>query len=761
MQSTPRRLDVPLSTDRHTRSARRLAQSILASTLLVCLVSLSPRALAEETVLVDQGSSCRWLAASDDPGLGLTWTDASFDDSSWSTGSFGVGYDAGDMIETTVPEGTKVVWTRHRFRIDDLASVDSIHFDADYDDGYVAWLNGVEIERSGSMPDGVPTFSSEPENHESSNGSSAEFDSISDLSETALPLLVEGDNVLAVGVWNDDVDSSDLALLVWLSLNRPPPIDGTDLCGSIDAERTLTLDESPYIVTCDLVVTDTGTLRIEPGVEIYTDADIDIRIEGSLQALGSVEAPVRFLPRVDTWAGIDIDLDEVTSPRPSELRYVELRGGERLLDVSDTGDAEIIVEDCSFDDWTSKALSWDAANGLRITRCRFGLDTDEGERDHETINGYRASVIVEYCTFGPRTGYNDVIDLGDSSWGGPVPTIRYNTFLGGEDDAIDFDGADGWIIGNLIQDHRPRAGSTSSANGGGITGSDNSRPIVLNNIVYRCFHGIGYKDGVEPLIVGNLILECNVGVTFYRADCDENDAVGALRNNILWNNRHFESGEPQNLLLHGRWWPEYCQDDGDQGAADLAYNIIEGGWDGTGNLDLDPLLVDPANGVFSPSLASPALDAGFAGLFEIPGVDAETLRTALGRDLLGTPRVDLPCIEDRGAGTVTFADIGPYEVELPGPCSLESPFLRGDSNGDGRLNLSDAVRILLGLFAGEGATSCPDAEDVDDNGRVDLTDAVRLLAYLFQQGPAPAAPIEEAGADPTEDELDCQRGLAD
>jgi hypothetical protein len=46
--------------------------------------------------------------------------------------------------------------------------------------------------------------------------------------------------------------------------------------------------------------------------------------------------------------------------------------------------------------------------------------------------------------------------------------------------------------------------------------------------------------------------------------------------------------------------------------------------------------------------------------------------------------------------------------------------------------------------------------DADDSGRLELTDAVRILNYLFQQGAAPPAPFPFCGEDPTEDTVLCE-----
>jgi hypothetical protein len=83
-------------------------------------------------------------------------------------------------------------------------------------------------------------------------------------------------------------------------------------------------------------------------------------------------------------------------------------------------------------------------------------------------------------------------------------------------------------------------------------------------------------------------------------------------------------------------------------------------------------------------------------------------------------------------------------------------FLRGDSDGSGALDITDAVIVLGHLFTGEPADLlCPDAADADDSGVLDLSDAITTLGYLFTGGPAPPAPFPGKGTDPTPDGLEC------
>jgi dockerin type I repeat protein len=84
-------------------------------------------------------------------------------------------------------------------------------------------------------------------------------------------------------------------------------------------------------------------------------------------------------------------------------------------------------------------------------------------------------------------------------------------------------------------------------------------------------------------------------------------------------------------------------------------------------------------------------------------------------------------------------------------------FIRGDANGDGSVDLSDAVFILFALFAQPQDPRCPDALDSNDDGAVDLSDAVRLLETLFLGGAPLPLPYPGAGIDPTLDLLACLR----
>jgi hypothetical protein len=83
----------------------------------------------------------------------------------------------------------------------------------------------------------------------------------------------------------------------------------------------------------------------------------------------------------------------------------------------------------------------------------------------------------------------------------------------------------------------------------------------------------------------------------------------------------------------------------------------------------------------------------------------------------------------------------------------ELPFLRGDINLNGRVDIADPVALLSYLF-GEGALPCcHDAADGDDNGKLTVADPIVLLQTLFESRAALALPYPSCGYDDTEDQL--------
>ena len=91
------------------------------------------------------------------------------------------------------------------------------------------------------------------------------------------------------------------------------------------------------------------------------------------------------------------------------------------------------------------------------------------------------------------------------------------------------------------------------------------------------------------------------------------------------------------------------------------------------------------------------------------------------------------------------------------PCEIpQGAFIRGDVNGDGRIDANDVS--VIQLFLNGGATlPCEDAADANDDGVISLSDTLVILnTAAGGGGPLPPAPGPFiCGPDPTADNLGC------
>ncbi|MFN0059744.1 MAG: dockerin type I repeat-containing protein [Planctomycetota bacterium] len=137
-----------------------------------------------------------------------------------------------------------------------------------------------------------------------------------------------------------------------------------------------------------------------------------------------------------------------------------------------------------------------------------------------------------------------------------------------------------------------------------------------------------------------------------------------------------------------------------------------------------------ASAGLAPFRARPAVDLGADFASEVVITGANALR-ATTRGVIAI---------DTGAFNATFT---------------AGAFIRGDCNGDGALNIADAIYLLTALFAGGAAPGCDDACDANDTGLVDIADVIYTLSTLFSSGPPPPPPGMGCGGDVTSDALAC------
>jgi len=100
-------------------------------------------------VFIDEGYPVKYIYNPDNQGI-KGWTKAEFVDKDWKDGFSGVGFSDNDD-NTTTPVALLSIWTRYHFDVTNASDIKSLTLLADFDDAYMAWLNGVEIARTDSV----------------------------------------------------------------------------------------------------------------------------------------------------------------------------------------------------------------------------------------------------------------------------------------------------------------------------------------------------------------------------------------------------------------------------------------------------------------------------------------------------------------------------------------------------------------------------------------------------------------------------------
>ena len=180
----------------------------------VCFLFAQPAIDHWETVVYDT-SVWNYFPGNSDPGT--TWKALTFNDTSWPKGKGGVGYGDGD--DRTVIAPVLSVYLRKQFTIQDLDKIEQVLLHVDYDDGFVAYINGIEVARAfmGSATNIVYNQVSSGL-HEALLYQGINPENFLLKKEEIQSLMTEGENVLALEVHNERIESTDLSAAAFLSV---------------------------------------------------------------------------------------------------------------------------------------------------------------------------------------------------------------------------------------------------------------------------------------------------------------------------------------------------------------------------------------------------------------------------------------------------------------------------------------------------------------------------------------------------------------
>jgi len=213
---------------------------------IVLLLLLAARANAGPIIL--EGDSWRYYKGNSTPSN--NWTQVGFGDSIWGgPAPSGFGYGDGDdaTIFADMQNTYASVFLRRTFVIASTTTVTHLSLAADYDDGFVAYINGAEVLRV-NMPGGTITHTTLASGGRECSRSTDRISNEKEFFALDPSALVNGTNVLALSGHNASLGSSDFSLVAELYTNvtlvRGPFIQMPDTNGLVVAWRTDALTDS-------------------------------------------------------------------------------------------------------------------------------------------------------------------------------------------------------------------------------------------------------------------------------------------------------------------------------------------------------------------------------------------------------------------------------------------------------------------------------------------------------------------------------------
>ena len=137
-----------------------------------------------------------------------------FDDRDWKLGKGGIGYGDGD--DSTVIEACYSLYMRKPFNVTDTSKISEAILSIDYDDGFVAYINGIEIARSGVIG-AYPPYNTGATDHEAKLYAGGVIENFYIPKQLLSKSLQIGINIFSLQVHNSNNGSSDLTAIPYLS----------------------------------------------------------------------------------------------------------------------------------------------------------------------------------------------------------------------------------------------------------------------------------------------------------------------------------------------------------------------------------------------------------------------------------------------------------------------------------------------------------------------------------------------------------------
>jgi hypothetical protein len=177
--------------------------------LIVILLTIFPLFSFSQTYLFTNSDTLKYFAAKSEPYS--AWFTPEFDDSTWPEDKafIGYGYKNISLPNTVIDSTIKSLYVRFSFNIAKKKDVKILDLAFDYDDGYIAYLNGVEVARlNADKSVQFPPYNTVATRSHASELTFHVTDPVLSVyldSSVTQSCLVDGENCMAIHIINDHV----------------------------------------------------------------------------------------------------------------------------------------------------------------------------------------------------------------------------------------------------------------------------------------------------------------------------------------------------------------------------------------------------------------------------------------------------------------------------------------------------------------------------------------------------------------------------
>jgi hypothetical protein len=578
-------------------------------------------------------------------------------DGSWLLGPGGFGFADGDdaTVLNDMLNGYTTVYIRKSFQIPaDADPSRRVILTMDWDDGFVAYLDGVEVRRSPNVAVAEPLFDSitvSGQNHEA-HGGGGPVPTSYDLGSVGA-LLPAGTHVLSVIGLNALSSSSDFSIIASLRLDGGASVAGGGALFAIVDSPTTVLSGTNTIPGATRVSVNGEEASYNPGTgewlrshalapglnELFIAA-----LDNNGALLGSTNRSVLRTTSIIPVSGV---LAGNTVWDGANGTYVVagtavVPAGASLLVTN--GAVVLFAESASLRATTNgvitavgnadKPVLFAPANGATPwgDLGAFGAGARLQLTFAEVVSGQirpvnGGEVFIEDSVVRDHVAGVEMISANN---GGRLEMLRTHALRFGEMDASEtpvlirgsllerfaVDGLDlkGTNVGVAVVGCTIRYGDPTNGNADGLDfgpgpgivshtlihdfpdkgislgGADGS--VMLQSLIYNCGFGVAVASSSNCVLGGVTISGCSTGL-FFRTTGSALSALSGT-NNIIWDN-----AVPVTLTGNS--------------TVQLGCSDVQGGFGGAGNIDSDPLFVNAALHDYRLQAASPARNACVAG----------------------------------------------------------------------------------------------------------------------------------------------------